>query len=146
MRLTIDTSVFVSRLRASDVSHAASRRFLEALTGKPAIVVLPTLVYPEVAGAVRRFTGDTIFARDSLKTLDLLPNLNLIAVDNRVAEEATSIAAAGGMKGADAVFAAVANLFDAVLVSLDIPQRERCPESVRALTPEEATDEVEAMR
>jgi predicted nucleic acid-binding protein len=146
MRLTIDTSVFVSRLRASDVSHAASRRFLEALIGSPVIVLQPTLVYPEIAGAVRRFTGDTILARDSLKTLDLLPNLNLIAIDHRLAEEAAHIAAACGMKGGDAVFAAVAHLYDAVLVSLDLSQRERCPASVRALSPEEATDKLAAVR
>jgi predicted nucleic acid-binding protein len=146
VRLTIDTSVFVSRLRETDASHAVSRRFLQALVGRPVIVILPTLVYPEVAGAMRRFTGDPAFARASMRALDLLPNLNIIAVDDRVADEATSIAVAGGMKGADAVFAAVANLFDATLVSLDIEQRVRCPESVRALTPDEAGDEVEAMK
>jgi predicted nucleic acid-binding protein len=118
---------------------------LESLIDKHVIVIQPTLVYPEVAGAVRRFTGDTTLARNALKLLDLLPNLNVISVDARVAEEATAIAAARGMKGSDAVFAAVANLFDAVLVSLDIPQRELCPESARALTPEEATAEVEAI-
>jgi predicted nucleic acid-binding protein len=146
MRLTVDTSVLISRIRESDVSHAVSRRFFESLAGKPVIVIQPTLVYPEVAGAVRRFTGNMTFARDCLKTLDLLPNLNLIVVDDRVTEEATAIAIAGGMKGSDAVFAAVANLFDAVLVSLDVSQRERCPESVRALTPEEATAELEAIK
>jgi predicted nucleic acid-binding protein len=146
MRLTIDTSVFVSRLRETDASHEVSRRFLQALADKPVIVILPTLVSPEIAGAVRRFTGDTASARDSLRILDLLPNLTMITVDDRVADEATSIAVASGMKGADAVFAAVANLFDAVLVSLDVSQRERCPGSTRALTPEEASEEVEAIR
>jgi predicted nucleic acid-binding protein len=146
MRLTIDSSVFVSRLRETDVLHADSRRFLQALVGRPVIVILPILVYPEVAGAMRRFTGDPAVARAALRVLDLLPNLNVIAVDDRVAEEASSVAITGGMRGSDAVFVAVANLFDATLVSLDVPQRLHCPGTVRALTPEEAADEVERMK
>lgn len=143
IRLTIDSSVLISRLREDDVAHAASRRFLQALTARPVIVLLPSLVYPEVAGAMRRFTGDSDVARSSLRIFDLLPNLNVVAADERVTDEATSIAATGGMNGADAVFAAVASIYDATLVSLDVSQRLRCPASVRALTPDEAADEVE---
>ena len=145
MLITIDTSVFISRLSGLEEGHGSSRRFLQALPGRPVIVVLPTLVRPEISGAMRRRTGSVAVAGKSLGLLDLLPNLNLITLDERLAAEAAAVAAAGGLKGSDAVFVAVAQRFDAILVSLDRHQRLHCPASVRALTPEEAADEVEGL-
>ncbi len=138
MRFTIDTSVFISRLSETEESHKISRDFLQALTGKSVIVILPTLVSPEISGSMRRLSGSPIVARDSLQLLRPLPNLNLITVDETLAAEAATIAAEDGMRGSDAVFVAVAQRFDAVLVSLDRLQRERSPSWVKAVTPEDA--------
>lgn len=145
MRFTIDTSVFVSRLSETEEAHDASRRFLQALPGRPVMIVLPTLVSPEISGSIGRLTGDATLAHDALRLLDLLPNLNLIALDERLAAEAAAMAAAVGMKGSDAVFAAVALRFEAVLVSLDKVQLERSPASVTAVTPGEALIGVDAI-
>lgn len=146
MRLTIDTSVFISRLRENDPSHADSRALLEALPGKAAIIILPTLVGPEMAGATRRFTGQPSLARAALELLGPLPNLNLVPVDQRLAADAADLAADTGMRGGDAVFAATARLFDAVVVSLDKDHASRCPQDLRVLTPGEALAELESMQ
>ena len=146
MRFTIDTSVFISRLSESEQTHQASRTFFEALPGKPVLVILPTLIAPEISGAMSRLAGSSAAGHESLQLLDALPNLNLVPVDEQLARDAAVIAAEGGMKGSDAVFVAVAQRFDAVLVSLDKTQKSRGPRSVRALTPEDALEELEAMR
>ncbi|MBN1628847.1 MAG: PIN domain-containing protein [Thermoleophilia bacterium] len=70
--------------------------------------------------------------------LDPLPNVNLVPIDRRPATEAANLAAECGMRGADAVYVAVARLFDTMLVTLDRQQRERCPSTVRAVGPAEA--------
>jgi len=137
-RLTIDASVLVSRLRVGDEAHEASREFLEALPDRPILTMLPTLVQPEITGAVRRFCGDSHIAGCALEVLDQLPNLNLVPLDRRLAAEAANLAAEFGMRGADAVYVAVARLFDTTLVTLDRQQRERCPSTVRAVGPVEA--------
>jgi predicted nucleic acid-binding protein len=145
MRFTIDTSVFISRLSETEKAHEASRRFLQALPGRPVLVVLPTLIAPEISGAMRRLTGSSTVARDSLRLLDLVPNLNLITVDEQLAAEAATIAAEGGMRGSDAVFVAIAQRFDAVLVSLDRTQLQRGPRTVKALSPDDALEELESI-
>ncbi len=144
MRYTIDTSVFISRLRENDPSHAESRAFLAALPGKAVMIILPTLIGPEIAGAIRRFTGRPDIAREALELLDPLPNLNLVLLDRRLAAHAAGIAADTGLRGCDAVFAATARLFDAVVISLDKEHASRCPKDLRALTPAEALAELEA--
>jgi predicted nucleic acid-binding protein len=48
-----------------------------------------------------------------------LPNLTLIAVDQTVAEQAASLAAQHGLRGADAVYAAIAADTNSILISLD---------------------------
>jgi predicted nucleic acid-binding protein len=146
MRLTIDTSVFISRLRENDPSHADSRALLEALPGAAVMVILPALIGPEIAGATRRFTGQPSLARAALEILDSLPNLTLVAVDQRLAADAMELAADTGMRGSDAVFAATARLFDAVIVSLDKDHVSRCPKDLRTLTPGEAFVELESGR
>jgi predicted nucleic acid-binding protein len=98
LRLTIDTSVFISRLPEDDPSHSDSRAFLDALPGKAVIIVLPTLVGLEMAGATRRFTGQPLLAREALELLDALPNLNLVPVDQQLAAGAANLAAEAGMR------------------------------------------------
>ena len=144
MRFTIDTSVFISRFREDDPSHADSRAFLEALPGRAVIVILPTLIGPEIAGTMRRFTGEALLAREALRVLDPLPNLNLVPIDRRLAGDAAGLAAETGMRGADAVFSATARLFDATIVSLDKDHKSRSPKGLRVLSPREALAELEA--
>jgi predicted nucleic acid-binding protein len=146
VRLTIDTSVFISRLREDDPSHTDSRAFLDALPGRNVMVILPNLVGPEIAGATRRFTGQQRLAREALELLEPLPNLNLVGVDQQLAANAVSLAAESGLRGSDAVFAATAQLFDAVIVSLDKDHASRCPKNLRVLTPGEALEELRSVR
>ena len=81
MQFTIDTSVFISALSGTEEAHEVSRAFFQALVGKPVIVILPTLIYPEISGAVSRLSQNPALATDSLCALDLLPNLNIIPLD-----------------------------------------------------------------
>jgi predicted nucleic acid-binding protein len=57
-------------------------------------------------------------------------------MDLFLALRATDIAIENRLRGADAVYAAVAEDFDAVLVSWDEEMLERCPESVIVMSPE----------
>jgi predicted nucleic acid-binding protein len=146
MQFTIDTSVFISALSETEEAHEVSRAFFQALVGRPVIVIVPTLIYPEISGAVCRLSQNSVLAIDSLRILDLLPNLNIIPLDEHLARKAVVAACEGGMKGSDAVFVAVAERFDSVLVSLDTQQRLRSPSTTRALTPEEALSELACLR
>ena len=59
-----------------------------------------------------------------------------ISLDLPLALRAAEIAIENRLRGADAVYVAVASDYDAILVSWDEEMLERCPESVLAMRPE----------
>ena len=50
--MVVDASVVVSRLVAHDVNHDASRRWLMRHVADGGLIIAPTLLLPEVAGAI----------------------------------------------------------------------------------------------
>ncbi|HEU4325064.1 MAG TPA: PIN domain-containing protein [Roseiflexaceae bacterium] len=61
-----------------------------------------------------------------------------IPMDEALAQEAAEIAADYALRGADAIYVAVARRYNCALVSLDREQRERSSAVVTTYTPTEA--------
>ena len=81
----IDASVYVGRLHQNEPHHAACKGLLGAIQTRRIAVACPNLVWIEVAAAVRRGTGDPELARS-----------------------AAELAGERGLRGADAVYVALA--------------------------------------
>jgi len=97
--LTIDASVFVSALSPLETRGQESLRLIEALRDIPRLVILPTLVRPEIAGAVNRLTGDQDLAREAAD-MEFLPTSTLyVTLDQKLAEEAVELAVGAGLRG-----------------------------------------------
>ncbi len=88
-------------------------------------IVIPTLLLPEVAGAIGRGHQDARLARRFAATLRRLSHLLLIPLDIRLAQQAADVAAEHRLRGSDAVYAAVALQFGTTLITLDQEQRRR---------------------
>ena len=69
------------------------------------------------------------------------PGIKLISLDLSLAGKAAQIAAEHRLRGADAVYVAVVDAFDAALISWDQEMRKRCPAAVETMTPEERCGE-----
>ena len=122
----------------SEANHAASRRWLDRwLIGNHPVVV-PVLLLAEVAGAVARQLGDPAGGRQAVTDLRRLPRLRLSPMDDRLGMEAARLAADLRLRGADAVYVAVARRFSLPLVTWDREQLERARDVVLAYTPETA--------
>jgi predicted nucleic acid-binding protein len=135
--LTIDASVLVSALSSVEVAHQASFSFIESLDTRKCLVVLPTLVRPEVAGAIVRITGDSDAAQRAARFAFLPVPASFVALDDKLAAEAAELATAARLRGADAVYAAVARRYDATLVTLDGALREKLPSAIACRLPQE---------
>ncbi|MBI5525837.1 MAG: type II toxin-antitoxin system VapC family toxin [Deltaproteobacteria bacterium] len=135
---TVDASVFVSAVQESEASSGTSREFLQRLheTGVP--LFEPTLVLTEVAAAIARGTGDRRRSRDLAQSIGRLPRVTLVPLDAVLAEAAAKAAADHFLRGADAVYVAVAERYGTRLVTLDKEQHARSPRTVKAATPAEA--------
>lgn len=134
----VDASVYVSRLKATETDHASSKRLLDALQTQRISVSCPNLVWPEVAAAIARGTQDPTLGLTAAIVLRRLPFHVYVPLDNGLASSAAELATRCGLRGADAVYVAVAQRLDCALVTLDDEQRSRAAGTVTTCSPEEA--------
>lgn len=123
--IVVDASVWVARLVPQDVFHSTVRDWMETQRLAGQVFISPTLLLPEVAGAISRRAGDTRLARRTINTLIDLPGLRLVALDQPLIVEAAQLSADLGLRGADSVYVAAAIRLRLPLVTLDHDQKER---------------------
>ena len=133
--LTVDASVFVSSLRLTESHSAESNRFLERLRRDRAALVCPTLALTETVAAIARPTRDTQAALQAGLTLDGLTNLRLVSLDADLARQAAKLAATHYLRGADAVYLAVAQHNGSTLITWDTEMLQRGPAVLSTLSP-----------
>jgi predicted nucleic acid-binding protein len=131
----VDASVWVSRLVPSDVHHAASRRWLEEQAAGGDLVISPTLLLAEVAGAMSRRTGHAELAHQAVQALLRLAELRLVPLDSGHGRLAAPLAAQIGLRGADAVYVATAHHLNVPLVTWDREQQLRADRLVAVRSP-----------
>ncbi len=137
MNYTVDASVFVAAARAGESYYALSLNFLERIKQQEAKTFCPTLVLPECSAAVARSTGDETLAEELVALIETFPGLHLVPLSQPLARRAARIAAVHHLRGADAVYVAVAKDFGAMLVTWDQEMLERSADFVQTATPEE---------
>ncbi|MCP3960808.1 MAG: type II toxin-antitoxin system VapC family toxin [bacterium] len=134
---TVDASVFVNAFQAHEEGHEASRGMLASMHEEAVQLIVPTLLFAEIAGAVARGCDDSDLGRDFADTVSRLPNLLSVSLDRRLASQASALAAEHRLRGSDAVYAAVASRFGSVLVTRDREQRRRLSNLLETRRPEE---------
>src|SRR5436305_7951293 len=105
---TIDTSVWVNGFDRREPGHAISRQVLDLLGTLALPIIVPYLVLVEVAGAISRTRNNPAQAQAFAVALSHLPSVTLVPLDEMLAHQALALAAQHGLRGADAVYAAVA--------------------------------------
>jgi predicted nucleic acid-binding protein len=130
-----DASVWVSALVPGDAHHVSSRAWLEREQAAERAVVAPALLLPEVAAAISRKTGRPALARSAIAAVMRLPHVRLVALDPDLAEAAGRLAADCALRGADAVYVAVAERLGIPLVTWDREQIERGGRVLEVVTP-----------
>lgn len=118
--------------------QAESRALLDLLFARGLPIVVPILLPAELAGAIARTRGDSALAEEMARVVLALPAVRWIAVDDALARRAAELAARHRLRGADAVYAAVALSHSCDLVSLDREHLTRLATVVPTLTPADA--------
>lgn len=116
---TVDASVWVNAFDQQEPGHLISRQFLEALQSQAFPVVVPNLMLAEVAGAIGRTRRTPAQAETFALALSRLPHVTIRVLDEACALHALTLAAQQGLRGADAVYAAIAHDTGSTLVTLD---------------------------
>ena len=137
MRCTIDASVFVASARSDEPNYPQSRRFLKAAQSLE--IYCPSLALAECAAAIARQTGDPALAGEIVSIIVDFPGINLISLDLSLARKAAQAAIKYKLRGADSVYVAVAEVYDATLITWDLEMLRRCHTAVVTMTPEKWT-------
>lgn len=132
---TIDSSVWVNSFDQREPGHATSHQLLDLVAKRAVPIIVPTLVLVEVAAAISRTRNDPEQAQIFATALGNLPNLTLLPLDDLLARAALALAAQHGLRGADAVYAAVAAQSGTTLISLDNEHLTRLQGIVSTRTP-----------
>lgn len=130
----IDASVWVSFFLESDAFHAKACDLIRSLTQTPDETIrIPTLAMIEVAGTISRVTGSSILANKSVRIMEAL-GVESYDLDESLARLATELASHLAVKGADAVYIALARDLADSLITFDKQQRERAAKIVDVIS------------
>ncbi len=117
--LAIGTSVWINADSPAEPGHADSRAILDRAAAMGTAAIVPLLLQVEVAGVISRIRRDPVLAVDFANEIAALPFVRWIALDEAIAVRAVTLAAGQSFRGADTVYAAVAEQYRRALVSLD---------------------------
>jgi predicted nucleic acid-binding protein len=134
---TIDASVHINALNSSEAGSAESQLCLQRLVAIQQPLFSPTLLLVEVAAAIARVLDDADMALEMTRGIQALPRQLWIPLDTDMAEMAARLGAQSRLRGADAVYAAVARRYGATLITRDRQQLERLAALVRMMSPED---------
>ncbi len=141
---TIDASIWINSFDQQERGHETSRHLLMVLGQQGIQISAPYLLLPEVSGAISRTRKNAEQAQDFAFMLTQLPNLTFLAFDELLGEQALQLAAKHKLRGADAVYAAVALKTNHILVSLDNEHLSRLTNVLTVLTPAEVLQTLSA--
>jgi predicted nucleic acid-binding protein len=132
---TVDASVWVNAFDQREPGHLVSCQFLEVVRDQALPIIVPNLVLVEVAGAISRTRQTPVPAQTFAIALSRLPHVTMRALDEGCALHALTLAAQHGLRGADAVYAAVAHEVGSTLVTLDNEHLTRLVNLITVYTP-----------
>ena len=133
--IVVDASVWVSAFLLRDVHHSISTQWLRSTVQAGERLVAPTLLVAEVSGVIARRTGRPDLAQRALAALIRLRSLQWVEFDIRSTLAAARLAIDLSLRGADAVYVAVAAQLAIPLITWDQEQIVRTGAVIAARTP-----------
>jgi predicted nucleic acid-binding protein len=132
--MVTDASFWVSSLH-KDIHTQPTLAWLKNFSRTGDHLFAPNLLFAEVAGAVARQTGRSRFGHTALTRLRKYTFLQIVPLDEQLSSLAAEMAAECRLRGADAVYAALAYTLNVPLLTWDQEQITRVQKVVKAGIP-----------
>ena len=136
MKLTIDANVWVGALDERDPASKTCRACLLKAAQKSACLYSPLLLPVEVAATIGRKTRDARQGKQAAEWVRRFPGHMWQPLSEALAATAERFAADCFLRGADAIYVAVAHLSDSVLLTYDTEVIERAVRVVSIMNPD----------
>jgi predicted nucleic acid-binding protein len=131
----MDASVWVSAIISVDKHHQIARSWIDMYVNGGGSFVAPALLAVETAAAVSRVLGNAAAARNAAHYLYISPLVRLEPLSDNVVGEAVDLSASRALRGADAIYVAVARQLGIPLVTLDQEQISRSAGIIATIRP-----------
>jgi predicted nucleic acid-binding protein len=141
-RYTLDASVVLNAFNPAEAGHSTSLQVQTILQVRAIQVIVPTLLLAEVAAMIGRVLGDTTRAQLFARRPSQLPHLEWVVLTRPAALAAADLAAQHRLRGADAVYAAIALQYGTTLITLDREHLNRLTGLVPTRTPADVLAEL----
>ncbi|MDT8899449.1 MAG: type II toxin-antitoxin system VapC family toxin [Anaerolineae bacterium] len=135
--VTVDASVWINAFRPGEEGSQESLAFLEKIRQTREPMISPTLLLPELAAVLARGGVKREHVLYFVQGVKDLPHHVFIPLDETTAEVAVDLAERCKLRGADAVYSAVALRFGSILVTRDREQLERLRGVIQVNLPSE---------
>ncbi|CAN5763815.1 hypothetical protein BH10CHL1_BH10CHL1_39990 [soil metagenome] len=133
----IDASVFLASMQQPELARGDARALLQYIATKNWQVYAPMIVLPEITGSLARNKGSLAHAQNFIWFIRRQVHVEIVNIDERLGYLAADLAAQQHIRGCDAVYVALAQMRNAILITLDQEQRQRVPPGITARTPAE---------
>lgn len=131
----IDASVIIGAASPKEPYFSQSKGFLAQIREKDLKVFLPEIIIPEIASGLLRAIKNPRFAHKLALSLRTVPNFSFVTVDSRIADLASWVICKTGLKGADAIYVALAFDYNLELITLDKEQLEKGKKLIKVRKP-----------
>ena len=133
--IVVDASVWISILMKNDFFHRQSYAWFEAYSVTKSGIAAPSLLLAEMAGGIARRTDDARMGKASIRYLMALEDVKIVSIDYELALIAAELASECRLRGADAIYVALAHKLEVPLLSWDQEQITRVQNVVKAGVP-----------
>ncbi len=133
--MVVDACVWIAAFPPKEAQHFPAAELIKQLARQRPNVTVPTLALAETCGAIARRSDSPEVAPVILNFLLAQSWITYADIDATLGQEAASIAMKCRLRGADAVYVALAATRDEPLITLDAEMLERAPANVKRLSP-----------
>jgi predicted nucleic acid-binding protein len=133
--VVIDASVWASSLLQHDSNYHAARNWIGSHIANGGSFVAPLLLVIEISATISRVTQDAKSGRAAASHLYSFPHMRLVPMDQILVDEAVDLAAQFHLRGADALYVAVAKELSIPLVTFDAEQLARPAAIITTISP-----------
>ena len=133
--IVTDASFWVSALLAQDAHHGEADALLRRMAAEEITAIAPALAIIEVAGALVRRTKDPDAVAKTIRHLQMQPWLTLVPITVAFAEIAARLAIGCALRGADAIYVALARQEGLPLITRDNEILQRGATAALIMTP-----------
>lgn len=133
--MIVDASVWVASFLPDEKHHQDAALFLRRLVESGVRVMLPTLALAEIGGAIARRSTDEHPASKIIAFIHAQSWIEFAPIDDVLGNSAAQAAIHQRLRGADAVYVALAAARRQPLITLDREMLERAPDDIKCMAP-----------